>query len=334
MPNIYEQRISSSFNFRYTASFFEFKLTSHTVPTHVSLITKHCELPQNVLKVHLTRRPVPYSRRFTVCLTPLNFQYGRAYELVEWIELNRMLGAEKFIVYNHSSAINIVSVLDFYSKRGLVEVVQWRLPMENQTFQINKSPNPIEIHYFGQIAALHDCLYRNKAYSELIVNIDIDEFIIPHDNNMTTWTDILKQLDNTSAAYIFRNTFFRKEWENENNTDKSLVDKLRLVTLQKLYHEVKVFPPKQRSKYFARTADVTQVLVHDVRYLFRRQKTYIVPVELGTLHHYRDWGNEIDLPNTKVRDDTIPRKFGADLISNVENVWSELTDVRMHIPVQ
>lgn len=98
-------------------------------------------------------KPDQYKYIFSVCLSPLYFQYGRAYELVEWIELNRILGAERFLVYNYSTAINVQQVLDYYSKRGLAEVIQWHVTMRVSTFP--KTKQPIEIHYFGQSAALN-----------------------------------------------------------------------------------------------------------------------------------------------------------------------------------
>ncbi|XP_053377892.1 uncharacterized protein LOC128547951 [Mercenaria mercenaria] len=99
-----------------------------------------------------------YKNRFAVCLSPLYFNYSRAYELAEWIELNRILGAEKFVVYNISTSTNVDQVLGYYSRQGLVNVVQWQLPMRVSTYP--KSKEPAEIHYFGQTAALNDCLFR------------------------------------------------------------------------------------------------------------------------------------------------------------------------------
>jgi hypothetical protein len=54
-----------------------------------------------------------------------------------------------------------------------------------------------------------------------------------------------------------------------------------------------------------------------------------VPVEVGLLHHYRDWENEMSLPEIKVFDDTIPRKYSKTLIERVAKIWSILKDVKM-----
>lgn len=38
---------------------------------------------------------------------------------------------------------------------------------------------PGEIHYFGQIPVLHDCLYRYMYQSRYVALHDIDELILP-----------------------------------------------------------------------------------------------------------------------------------------------------------
>lgn len=281
----------------------------------------------NVMKVHKTISAKNYPRRFTVCLAPLNNKYGRAYELVEWIELNRILGAEKFIIYNYSISDNIADVLDYYRSIQLVDIVQWGLPMNTET---NNDTLP-EIHYFGQTVALNDCLYRNKAESEFIVNLDLDEFIVPRDQNVSNWSDMIKLLPNQPGAYTFRSTFYRKEWESIYLSNKELINKYRLVTLQKLYHEDKIFPVSKRSKYFARTLECRQVMIHSVQFLPTKKKAHSVAVEIGLVHHYRDWENEMSLPEIKVFDETIPRKYCNLLIENVAKVWSILKDVEMEI---
>ncbi|XP_045195020.2 uncharacterized protein LOC123550658 [Mercenaria mercenaria] len=306
---------------RYTAVLFQCKVSpSMELPTHVSIVDRSCETPMNLLDIQILGKSSAFKHRFTVCLTPLNFRYNRAYEIIEWIELNRLLGADKFIVYNYSSAINLAHVLEYYSKRGLTEVVQWNLPVGVDTWP--REYKPVEIHYFGQIAALHDCLYRNKGVSEFIVNLDVDEFIIPHGENVTSWTEMLTQLKHDSKVYIFRNTFFKKEWSNAGIEiqNKSLVDKLQLVTLQKLQHETQISPPNQRSKYFAKSAEVSKVMIHGVPGVSH----LVVPIEIGLVHHYRDWETRNDPPNVKVLDRTVPQKFGQLLIKKVKTVRVEL----------
>ena len=82
--------------------------------------------PSNVLPV---QREGQLRRNFTVCVTALNYRYSRAYELVEMVELNRVLGAERFTFYVNSVGDNVAQVLRWYQRQGLVELVPWDLPV-------------------------------------------------------------------------------------------------------------------------------------------------------------------------------------------------------------
>ncbi|XP_045181783.2 beta-1,4-galactosyltransferase galt-1-like [Mercenaria mercenaria] len=307
----------------YSAVLFECSLDSSlkSLPSYVSLVTNNCTTPSNLLLIHHVSKPEVVMQNFTVCLPPLH-DYSSVYELVEWIELNKILGAEKFIVYNYSSNVNVQHVLDFYSKKGITTIIQWQLPKERESNSVESKP--VGVHYFGQVAALNDCLFRNKYNSEFIVNLDLDEFIIPHAENVTSWIEILETLKHDAPSYIFRNTFFKKEWDNAEIEipNKTLADKYHLVTLQKVQHEKKIYTTGQRSKYLVRTSQVSRIMIHTASGVYNMP----VPTDVALLHHYRDWGSKNDPAHVKVLDKTVPLKFGNELIENVRKVWSELNE--------
>ena len=114
----------------------------------------------NLLQV---RRPPtsPHSHvNFTVCVTPLNYRYNNYQQLVEMIEVNRMFGAGHFIFYNYSSGPFVQTFLDSYRQEGLVSVLPWSLPFTVDVWPPQRELVPA-IHYFAQLAALNDCLYRS-----------------------------------------------------------------------------------------------------------------------------------------------------------------------------
>jgi hypothetical protein len=270
--------------------------------------------------------PNRYQRIFTVCLKPLHFSYNEIFELIEWIELNKILGADKFVIYVFSISNNTAKVLDYYVKKGIVELVRWNLPMKSYTWP--KTNDPIEIHSNGMVLSIQDCLMRNKAHSEFIVNIDVDEFIIPRSEHKITWHDMMKQLSSVCDTYIFRNVFFRKDWNSTSDSidfhGNDLAKKYNLVTLQKILREKQIFDAKIRSKYFTKTTKTDKVLmVHDVQ----GGKTQTVPVTIGMLHHYRNWENP-NKPLTRIRDDLIVTKYGNKLIENIQITWSKQGNVK------
>jgi len=312
--------------FRYTATTFECSVPFARQPSYVSMVKTSCSLPLNLLHVHSTTPTSGYKNNFTVCLLPLNYNYSRAFEIVEWIELNRLIGADKFVVYNYSSAPNIAIVLEHYSKLGLVEVVQWSIPVAVDTWPIQTKP---DIHYFGQLAMLQDCLYRSKRESEYLVNIDLDEFIIPRGENITTWSQMIKSLNASYGSFVFRNTFFRKEWAdtNVNFPGKSEAIKHQLVSLLKTKHEKSILPHGSRSKYIVHTGMVNRLNVHTAMTSNHR----LVQPEVALLHHYRNWLKYNEPETMKVTDNIVVEKYSGKLIENVINTWKMLPNVSQHL---
>lgn len=95
-------------------------------------------------------------------------------QLVEFIELHRILGANHVILYNDTVGPEAGCTLKYYENRGLVSFLPWhRLDMISQR----------EIRTEGLFAALNDCLYRSMYKYEYIALLDLDEFIIPRHND-------------------------------------------------------------------------------------------------------------------------------------------------------
>jgi len=116
---------------------------------------------------------------FTVCVPPPHNHFNDYRRLVEMIEVNRMFGAQRLVFYNYSTGPDVATVLRRYESEGLVSVIPWRIPLLVDTWPPGEPPVKPEIHYFGQVAALNDCLYRNMFTSRYIVFTDLDELLVP-----------------------------------------------------------------------------------------------------------------------------------------------------------
>ncbi len=46
---------------------------------------------------------------------------------VEWIEMLRMLGADKFVMYVYELARDVEDILKYYEEQGTVEAVPWSM---------------------------------------------------------------------------------------------------------------------------------------------------------------------------------------------------------------
>lgn len=218
-----------------------------------------------------------------VCVKPLHFNYNKTLELLEFLELNQLLGVSRFTLYNHTVNAEVDCVLRHYISQEKVTLLQWRLNLDSQK----------EIRTEGLFAALNDCLYRNINSVKYLMLIDFDEVIVPHQNN--SLLDMIRDINSRpiyqtgklvspsmTAAYSFQNAFFYLQWPDQNT--EAYTPPLR--TLVKTRRKQKLHPPKQRSKYICLPYLVKEAGNHFV-WEFLKGKTVNVPTFIGFLHHYR-----------------------------------------------
>lgn len=101
-----------------------------------------------------------YPINFAVCAI---FQ-NEAKFLKEWIEYHRLLGAEKFYLYNNESQDNFLDILKPYINSGIVDLKDWHDP---------------DFQNHGQREAYADAINRVKSNVKWLAIIDVDEFIVP-----------------------------------------------------------------------------------------------------------------------------------------------------------
>ena len=80
--------------------------------------------------------------------------------IIEWIEFHRIIGVDKFIIYNNNGTDNTHDIIAPYIKSGLVEYIDW--PGAGQQM-------PIYV----------DGLLRVEQNTKWAAFIDLDEFIMP-----------------------------------------------------------------------------------------------------------------------------------------------------------
>ncbi|ELU17124.1 hypothetical protein CAPTEDRAFT_228919 [Capitella teleta] len=288
-------------------------------PSAVSLVNSKCDEAAHLLSVTAPRASTPSHINFTVCVTPLNFNFDKANELVEMIEMNRLLGAQRITFYNYSSGPSVHRILDYYSEQGIVQVIPWQVPVAVDTWPPDPKVQP-QIHYFAQLLALNDCLYRHMFTSNYVVFTDLDEFIIPRD--LTTWNEMMTSelpCYSGTGCYLFQNCFFRRDWEDDVTalTDKS-VQRLKLLTQLKMQREANIWPHFSRSKYIVKPRLIVQVGVHFVfEFIDTRDYQCEVPSNIALLHHYRLW--EDDLQKMRKVPDNTTLRYKSALVSRVHN---------------
>ena len=140
----------------------------------------------------------------TVCVPPLHSHYSDVDQLTEMVEAHRMFGASRFIFYNYSTEASVGRYLRYYVNKGSAEVVPWPLG--------DIPVHPSDIHYFGQLAAINDCLYRSLQRSRFITFLDLDEVLVPR--AASSLVELISSIQDNEqptplCSFVFQNVFSR-----------------------------------------------------------------------------------------------------------------------------
>jgi hypothetical protein len=101
--------------------------------------------------------------------------------IAEWIEYHRLVGVQKFFIYDNESTDNLKNFLEPYIDKGIVEY----------TFFPGKR---------RQVFAYNDALQRYKYASFWLAFIDIDEFLVPVEAE--TIVDLLRSFEDVPGLEV------------------------------------------------------------------------------------------------------------------------------------
>ena len=135
--------------------------------------------------------------KYGICIPPVHGVISGD-RLVEFLELSQILGASHFTFYDLEMTERVRKVLNYYQNKGLVSVLAWNLPS-----YIGKN----DVHYFGQVVSIMDCLYRSMKHLHFVAFHDLDEFIVPlrHDNITVMMKEIHKE---EHCGHCFQSVIF------------------------------------------------------------------------------------------------------------------------------
>ncbi|KAJ6216445.1 hypothetical protein RDWZM_007602 [Blomia tropicalis] len=288
-------------------------------------------VPSNRIVIHSSKTTTTdvnmnESNQMAVCVKPLHYHYNQSIHMIEFIELNRLLGVDHFYMYNHSIGIEVDHVLKHYirSEPSLITILQWQLPFRSQT----------EIRTEGIFAAINDCLYRarNDHYRNVLF-IDLDEFIIPHVHQdlKHLLADMSGRFIDKVGAYSFRNGFFYLQYPNDplvyDELDHSplVTDRTRriathLTSLIKTNRKASLNVHRQRSKFIVVPEYTVEVGNHFVWELSFGKHTLNVNPNIAYLHHYRvcEYGGDQCVQNVAAIVDRRVHRWMMTLINRVE----------------
>ncbi|KAJ1146196.1 hypothetical protein NDU88_012476 [Pleurodeles waltl] len=269
--------------------------------------------------------PTDFDHEFVVCISTMFGEYNNVLQFVQAMEMYRILGAQKVVLYKTHCSRLLKSVIDYYEKMEFVDVVPWPITLYlNVSSGWHFPEHPGELHYYGQTATLNDCIYRYMYKSRYILLNDVDEIILPV--NHKNWHDLMDYLtkDNRiSSTFIFQNHVFpsTKEYEirsvpyNDWNHVPG-VDMLRYI-----YREPNIPNASNPTKMIINPRSVVKTSVHTPLEFSGEQ--YWVSSEDAKVCHYRE-PKQSELEKESLIEDSILLKYESALIKNVNNVLREI----------
>lgn len=255
---------------------------SNPVPTWVVMSERHCGPPDATLIVsNIHARDKKYN--FTVCLhKALMEHYNNAAQLVEWVEVNRLMGAEFFVLYNFSSNLELLPFINYYVHEGIMEYRKWPLNHVEMLIENWKSQNGV----------MFDCTYRFMYSTKYLVMTDIDEIVVPRKHE--TWWDFLHDNPcpvNTSAFNVPQIMISLLFPMNEQYAHNKTVSGLQINTMLHNLRQNFTWPCGIRSKLIIKPDMLVNPGCH--LSLTTKKDECCVDEQWAQLFHYRWWNETI-----------------------------------------
>lgn len=308
---------------KYSAAFFLCKSHVDIVVKSVGLSPNQYDPHMTILNVHTTASINHTKNKIAVCISPFH-QYNNSLNVIEIVEISRILGGSLITIYNNSCSDEVSEVLEFYQKDGIVDIINWPLASTLNAHGVkNKYGRVFDIHYGGQLAALQDCVYRNMALHEHAVFTDMDEVLFPHKHG--NWLAMIADLQSQhqkGGSFVFQNVFFKMKNATPNSAVKaSNADEFNTTVLTNLHRHRYFYPHQRRSKVIIKTQAVEEMGIHYVLGHMPGYHEVNVSSEVGLLHHYNEkYSDNILNP---VYDDTAC-KYEKTLTNAVHSTLSKL----------
>lgn len=269
-----------------------------------------------------------YQTNFSVCLHgALKSNFSSHSDLVQWLELNSILGAEHAYIYNYTGHVTLKPFIDYYLAKKFLTLLPYHLPLHlkgrdgiHRDFGI--------VWNYAQDVIIQDCLYRNLMVARRLALMDVDEFIIPRGPGMWTWGDMLENADcdNRTAVYLIRNVFFPTHLAPSGGNTDAEQPNLTVFSLNTRLSEIN--EPLARSKLIVVPDQVMFVGIHSPDASWRENApNCVLDTNYGLLHHYRDPPSRISisqLTNDQLVKDETAYKYRSELTDRVKRVYDSV----------
>ncbi|KAI3367570.1 hypothetical protein L3Q82_026417 [Scortum barcoo] len=264
---------SDNFGFPFVTTDVMCKIPQDCDATHVALVTQPDSVStfnQAWLSIRNKKTDGKEEKKFdfTICISNLFGDYNNVLQFAQTLEMYRLLGVDKVVIYNTSCGPDLNRLLQSYRQDGFVEIVPWPIdqylnPSSGWLF----SKHGGDVHYFGQLTTLNECIYRSMERSRYVLLNDIDEIIMPYKHNdLISLMNVLQQQHPNTGVFLIENHIFPKKPFEESK--KSLLPTWRGVPgfniLEHIYREEPDRNVYHPHKMIVQPRMVKQTSVHEV----------------------------------------------------------------------
>lgn len=260
----------------------------------------------------------PYN--FTVCISNLFGGYNNVLQFVQTMEMYKLLGVQRVVIYNTSCGQDLEPVLVHYREEGILEIVEWPIdqflnPSKGWRFEEHKG----DLHYYGQLTTLNECIYRYMYQSKYVLLHDIDEIVMPYQHaNLHLLLEDLQYQHPRVGVFVIENHIFPKN--HYEDSGKFKLPQWREIPginiLEHIYREPSREAVINPTKLIVNPRHVVQTSVHSV--LKTLGETFWVPPDVCRLIHVR-----VPLQGSLTKDQLLVDKklweYEKELVQNVDN---------------
>ncbi|KAH8246073.1 hypothetical protein KR026_004616 [Drosophila bipectinata] len=334
------------------------------LPRTVSLVANECDRASNSLRINkqekqsdppkkpasqedvvagnatstnqtLTRVPL----NFGVCVKGFDFPYVDLSErLIEWFEMQRILGASKIYAYMYDVHPAVQRVLDYYQRTGYLELRP--LTLANgmprlRHYQHMLLQNRRLEKRLNELIPYNDCFYRNLYRHDFLVNVDVDEVIMPVNGNRN-WDQLVQtaykmeeekggKCAGRFPSLCFINTYFTKVVpELRNHEEQATTGELYMLQ-HTLRHRNYSLPGRATKCFHNARLSLTLHNHFTLKWLPGGCNPRTIDTSVAQMHHYRE-------PDAKYKEEDLVEdrsawQFASELKAAVEQVWLHMDDV-------
>ena len=160
--------------------------------TGVAVVATPCGDPANYIGLATVGAPPGSTQRnstFGMCLSTLiNYDDTHIGHLVQYLEINRIMGANYIYIYDIMGVSeNFQRVLGYYQSEGLVRLIQWPIPEEVTS-----------VFNLAQEMMVNDCVYRLMGKVNYVIITDLNELFLPL--KYESWSHVMNNIESYFTA--------------------------------------------------------------------------------------------------------------------------------------